>query len=61
MDFTVKPEPFIQIRVNNLPEETRGYIVCSVIDNELWYYGCYQEEERAKEVAYEIQGVYGWN
>ena len=61
MEFTVKDVPFMMIEVKNKPEDVKGFIVCSVIDNELWYYGCYQDEEKAKEVAYEIQGVYGWN
>ena len=51
----------MEVKVNNLPEDARGFIVASVIDNEFWFYGCYQNEEKAKEVAYEIQGVYGWN
>ena len=51
----------MEVKVNNLPDDVKGFVVCSVIDNELWYYGCYLEEEKAKEVAYEIQGVYGWN
>lgn len=46
----------MEVKVNNLPDDAKGFIVCSVIDNEFWYYGCYQNEEKAKEVAYEIQG-----
>ena len=48
------------VKVNNLPEvEEIGFMVVRQDDGELWYYGTFDTEERAKEVAIEIgNGLY---
>ena len=47
------------LNVNNLPETFRNYnwLVCSVVDGELWYYGVYTDHDKASEVAVYIGGV----
>lgn len=47
------------LNVNNLPETFRNYnwLVCSVVDGELWYYGVYNDHDKAFEVATYIGGV----
>ncbi len=43
----------VEIEVLNLPEQlSDGFIVARPNNSNLWYYGCYQSEERAIEVAY---------
>ena len=37
-------------KINNLPEDTNNYIVCTMVDDELWYYGSYPTYDKAKEV-----------
>ena len=40
-------------KINNLPEgiDVRAYVVCSMVDDELWYYGAYGTLEKAEKVA----------
>lgn len=43
------------VNILNLPKEPKeGYVVARVVDTELWYYGTYETEERAREVALEL-------
>jgi hypothetical protein len=43
------------VKINNLPDyDDAGFMVVRQDDGELWYYGTYETEERAKEVAIEI-------
>ena len=40
------------VNILNLPKTPReGYVVARVDDTELWYYGTYETQERAVEVA----------
>ena len=43
------------ITINNLPENHRAFIVARKVEG-YWYYGSYETEERAFEVAEEIGG-----
>lgn len=47
------------LNVNNLPETFRNYnwLVCCVYDGELWYYGVYNDHDKAFEVAMTVNGV----
>ncbi len=45
-----------EIKVNNPPKKFRKYIVVRLVDSELWYYATFDEEERAREVAREVDG-----
>ena len=40
-------------KINNLPEgiATNSYVVCTMVDDELWYYGAYSSYAQAEEVA----------
>lgn len=44
------------LRVNNMPNTRieNGFLVCRVIDGELWYYGLYDLKDRADKAAAEI-------
>ena len=42
----------IGVEVKNMPKITKsGYVVARPVDGELWYYGVYQEKDKAEEVA----------
>ena len=45
--------------INNLPEYAiyHNYIVTSVCDSNLWFYGVWDDEDKAYEVAEVIGGV----
>lgn len=43
--------------VNNLPDEIEKYIVARVCDGEMWFWGTYGSENRAKKAANDIDGV----
>ena len=49
----------VSIKVNNIPNNfdlgSVGFIVVRNCDTELWYYGFYESEERAKQAAIEIR------
>ena len=40
-------------KINNLPNDVdiNSYIVCSMVDDELWFYGAYNSKEKAEQVA----------
>ena len=46
-------------KVNNISEygKTCEYIVARFVDDELWFYGGYHTEEKAAEVAAEVNGI----
>lgn len=50
----------VTVRVNNLPDAKKaGFMVVRQGARELWYYGTYETEDKAKEVALEIgNGLY---
>lgn len=45
--------------INNLPRYAAeyDYIVASVVDGDLWFYGAWNDESRAYEVARSINGT----
>ena len=47
------------IKVNNLPEYAKNYnwLVCRVVDGELWFWGAFKDHDKAFEVAMDVGGV----
>lgn len=47
------------MKINNIPEyaKDRKFIVCSIVEYELWFYGAYDDYDRAKTAAEFIGGV----
>lgn len=47
------------IKINNLPEYAHHYnwLVCRVVENELWFWGAFNKHDDAFEVALEVGGV----
>lgn len=45
------------VEVNNIPEETEDWVVARCVARELWYWGSYDNEAQAKEVAKLIDGL----
>ena len=43
--------------VQNVPHDMETYVVARYVDGEYWYYGSWDDEDRASEVAAEIGGV----
>ena len=44
-----------KVSYKNIPEHyTLGFIVARLVDTDLWYYGVYETQERAEEVAAEL-------
>lgn len=46
----------IKAEVKNVVELHEGFMVARLVDNELWYYGLYSNENRAQNVALELGG-----
>ena len=46
------------VQINNMPDIAwnRKYIVCRQMNNEYWYYGSYDDIERANYAAKEVDG-----
>lgn len=46
-------------KINNLPKDVKetAYIVCSMVNDELWFYGAYNNKEKAEEVAEMYDGL----
>ena len=47
------------VSVYNTPDyaENHNFIVSRLVENNLWFYGAYDEIEKAREVAEEIDGL----
>ena len=47
------------LKVNNLPEYAKNYnwLACNTVDDELWFYGAYNDHDKAFDVAISIGGV----
>ena len=45
----------MNVKINNLPDCAQGYryIVTTIVDDELWFYGAYNDYEKARCVARE--------
>lgn len=46
---------FCKVKVYNCPEDTEQYIVVRLSNGELWYWGSYEDESEAIEVADEFE------
>ena len=42
---------YAKVVIKNMSKVTEGFIVARLVDGELWYYGVYETQERAEEVA----------
>ena len=49
--------------INNKPASANDhkYIVARYVDDELWYWGAYDDDARATQVAVEIDGIVIYN
>lgn len=56
IQFKESKDVYMKVKVNNVTEGEEKFVVARVSDGELWYWGRYNEE-KAKEVAKEIEGV----
>lgn len=47
------------MKINNLPEYAKDckYIVVRLVDNEVWFWGAYEDLEKAYQSASEINGI----
>lgn len=45
------------VNINRKPATARTWIVAREVDGELWYYGSWEEKEKAQEVAWEVGGI----
>lgn len=41
----------MQIQINNLPMDYKKYVVAMLIDNNLWYWGSWDDKSKAEQVA----------
>lgn len=44
-----------KVEVNNIPNETRRFVVARFVANELWYWGSWDNLEEAKRIAEELE------
>ena len=56
IQFKESKDVYMKVKVNNVTEGEEKFVVARVSAGELWYWGRYNEE-KAKEVAKEIEGV----
>ena len=49
-----------KVKIHNVPEyATEGFIVARTDgSSRLWFFGCYNDEESAREVSQNVNGVY---
>ena len=47
----------MKLTVKNLPTTHKAFVVARVVDGDLWYWGSWDDEERAHMVAIEIDGI----
>ena len=52
-------EQYFQVEVMNTPEIVEKYVVARFDENtnQLWFYGSWNDENKAKDVAIEIDGI----
>lgn len=50
-----KTNGFGRVTIHNMPEYAKEYpyIVCTFDRGDLWYFGAFEDKNRAKEVAYQ--------
>lgn len=46
------------MKINNLPDNYKNYayVVARKVDGDLWFWGCYNDRNRANEAALEMDG-----
>lgn len=45
------------MKVNNLHKSPKEYIVVRYVENDFWYWGSWDDKNKANEVAKEISGM----
>ena len=52
-------EQYFQVKVNNVPDETEEFIVARLSQETraLWYYGSWNNEPQAEEIAKFVDGI----
>lgn len=45
------------VKVNNVSENAKRYVVARLVDTVLWYWGSWDNEDDARAVAREIDGL----
>ena len=53
MEFNVN----VKVSVFNLPPDYKKYVVARYVDGKLWFWGSWDDKDRADEVAEEIGGI----
>ncbi|MCR4674061.1 MAG: hypothetical protein K5675_03545 [Lachnospiraceae bacterium] len=48
---------YTTVKIKNAPVNLKMFTVCRVDKQELWYWGTYEDKERAQKAAEEIDGV----
>ena len=43
--------------VNNLPDDIEKYVVAKVFDGEMWFWGTYDDKNRAEKAVHDVDGV----
>lgn len=47
----------MNVRINNQPPVVNKWVVASVVNNELWFHGSFENRDKAVRVADMIDGV----
>ena len=45
------------MKINNTPNTAKRYIVAREVNDELWFWGSWDDRDRANQVAIEIGGI----
>jgi hypothetical protein len=45
------------VNINNAPTDVDPYVVCRVLDGQLWYWGSWSDPDKANAAAAEMDGV----
>lgn len=57
IQFKESKDVYMKVKVNNVTEGEEKFVVARVSGGELWYWGRFDTEQKAKEVAGEICGI----
>lgn len=52
-----KMDYYATVKIKNAPINIRRYTVCRVCYNELYFYGTYEDRDKAEKAADEINGI----
>lgn len=43
------------VYVNNMPDYANQFVVCRLVNGELWFYGSWSEKKKAEKIASEFE------